>query len=108
MSLTINAINDAPVLDSSGSMSLTAINEDAAASNGDLVSSLIASAGGNRVTDGDPGAAEGIAVVNADDGSGIWQFSLNGGSTWTNFGALSATSARLLAADSSTRVRFCA
>src|SRR5207248_1169110 len=72
-SLTINAVNDAPVLDASKSPALTAVNEDAGApvgAVGTLVSSLVdfASPAGqvDNVTDADGGALLGIAVTAAD------------------------------------------
>ncbi len=106
--ITVNAINDAPVLDNTGNMSLTAINEDIApASNtGTLVSAIIASAGGDRITDADAGALEGIAVANVNNANGTWEFSTNGGASWTPFGSPTTAAARLLAANGTTRVRF--
>jgi hypothetical protein len=95
--------NSAPVL--SGANNLTPISASIAdASNvGSLVSSLIA----GDDSDVDNGAVQGIAVTGIDDSSGVWQYSTNGGSSWTPFAAVSNTSALLLASDaSSTRVRF--
>ena len=91
--LAVTAVNDAPVLDNSGSMSLTAITEDAAAPAGDTVAAIIASAGGNRITDADSGAAEGIALTGLT-GDGAWQYNTGGG--WTDVGAVAGTSALLL------------
>src|SRR5262249_47578176 len=65
-SITVNAVNDAPVLDNSGNISLGTILEDAIGNSGTLITGLIASAGGDRITDVDAGAVEGIAVVTAD------------------------------------------
>ena len=106
--ITVNGDNDAPVLDNTGNMTLTAINEDVAdASNpGTLISAIISSAGGDRITDVDAGAVEGIAVIAANNANGTWQYSINNGTNWTAFGSPSATTARLLAANASTRVRF--
>ncbi|HEX8144756.1 MAG TPA: tandem-95 repeat protein [Pyrinomonadaceae bacterium] len=106
--ITVNGQNDAPVLDNNGNMSLNAISEDIAdASNsGTLVSDIIASAGGDRITDVDAGAIEGIAVTAVDNANGAWQFSINNGGSWTAFGTPNASSARLLAADALTRIRF--
>ena len=108
ISITVNAVNDAPVLDNSGNMSLSAINEDvAAASNtGTLVSGVIASAGGARITDVDAGALQGIAVIAVDNTNGTWQFSIDNGTNWTPFGSPNSLNARLLAANAATRVRF--
>jgi VCBS repeat-containing protein len=92
--------NAAPVL--SGANDLAPVSEDAASNSGTLVSDLIA----GQVTDADPGALSGIAVVAVDDTNGTWQYSTDGGSTWNSFGTVSTTSARLLGADGNTYVRF--
>jgi hypothetical protein len=98
--IVINDLNVAPVL--SGANDLTSIAEDAFTNSGTLVSDLIA----GWVADGDPGAVTGIAVVGVDNTNGTWEFSLDGGATWTAFGAPDVTAARLLAADANTFVRF--
>ncbi len=106
--ITVNGDNDAPVLDNTGNMSLTAINEDvASASNfGTLVFDIIASAGGDRITDLDAGAVEGIAVTAVDNTNGTWEFTTNNGGVWTAFGSPTTSTARLLAPDVATRIRF--
>jgi len=68
------------------------------------VSELLASAGGNRISDEDSGARFGIAIVAADTSHGSWQFSIDGGTTWLALGSVSNGSARLLDADA--RIRF--
>lgn len=50
-----------------------------------------------QMTDVDLGALSGTAVFMAH-GSGVWQYSTDGGA-WTSFGAVSATSALLLSSD---------
>jgi VCBS repeat-containing protein len=104
VAITLNDRNDAPVLDNSGAMALNEINAGQTNNPGTLVADLIASAGGNRITDQDAGAAEGIAIIAANTSNGSWQFSTNGGATWQALGTVSAGSARLLAADA--RIRF--
>ena len=74
--ITVTAVNDAPVLDNTGNMALGTILEDQVGNNGTLVTDLIASAGGDRITDVDAGAVEGIAITAADTASGAWQYSL--------------------------------
>jgi hypothetical protein len=108
VNITVNAANDAPVLDNTGNMTLNAIPQDiAAASNtGTLVSDIIASAGGDRITDVDAGAVEGLAVITVDDTNGTWEYSINGGANWFAIGSVTDDSARLLAADANTRIRF--
>lgn len=94
-SIAVTAVNDAPVLDNSGTMSLTAIDEDSTNPAGNTVASIIVSAGGDRITDPD-GDSEGIAVVAADNTDGAWQYSTNGGTNWNAFATPSTSSARLL------------
>ncbi|MEG3838765.1 Ig-like domain-containing protein, partial [Microcoleus sp. herbarium14] len=95
------AANNAPVLNNSGTPTLTTINEDvASASNtGTLVSALIAGA----VTDPDTADTQGIAVTATDNSNGSWQYSTNSGATWTAFGTPSTVAARLLAGNASIR-----
>ncbi len=90
--LTVTSVNDAPVLTPSGARTLTAINEDPIANPGNSVASVV----GGTITDVDNGAQQGIAVFGVDNTLGSWQFSTNGGTTFTNFGTPSANAARLL------------
>ncbi|MCY2932498.1 MAG: Ig-like domain-containing protein, partial [Planctomycetota bacterium] len=92
--------NAAPAL--AGANDPAGINEDAAGNTGTLVSALIS----GQVTDADAGDGAGIAVTAADNTHGAWQYTTDGGSTWTALGSPSASAARLLAADASTRIRF--
>ena len=100
MSIDVTPVNDAPVL--SGSNNMTGIAEDAFSNSGTLVSALIAT----HVSDVDAGSVSGLAVTAVDNSNGAWQYSTDGGTTWTAFGAPNGTTARLLAADASTYVRF--
>ena len=100
MTINVATVNNAPVL--SGADDLDPIAEDAAVNDGTPISALI----GGHVTDADAGAIAGIAVVSVDDTNGTWQYSLDAGASWTDFGTPSTASARLLAADASTYVRF--
>jgi hypothetical protein len=106
--ITVNGQNDAPVLDNTGNMSLNAINEDVAnaSNNGTLISDIIASAGGDRITDVDAGAVEGIAVIAVNNTNGTWQFTIDNGTNWTPFNTPDGLNARLLASNANTRVRF--
>ena len=109
VSITVNGANDAPVLDNTGNMTLNSIPQDisAASNTGTLVSDIIASAGGDRITDADAGAVEGLAVITVDNSNGTWEYSTTGsGGPWTAFGSPSDSIARLLAADANTRIRF--
>lgn len=73
------------------------------ASSGTLVTDIL----GRQGDDGFSGTA-GIAVTDAPNVAGVghWQYTLNSGSTWSDFGSVSPHSAQVLAADSATQVRF--
>ena len=94
--ITINGVNDAPLLDTLGVMTLTTINEDDIANQGDLISDIIQSAGGDRITDFDTGAEEGFAIVGRNFGNGEWEYSTNGGTSWVTVSSVSETNALLL------------
>ncbi len=94
--ITVQAVNDAPFLDNSGTMTLTSINENQTTNGGDTVAAIIASAGGDRITDPDASAVEGIAITASSSTYGTWQYSTNGGSNWNNVGTVSDNSALLL------------
>ena len=93
-------VNSAPTL--AGANNLAAVLEDAVGDAGTAVGALLA----GQMGDIDPGALQGIAITAADNSSGAWQYSTNGGSSWTAFGTPSGAAARLLAADGNTYVRF--
>jgi hypothetical protein len=98
--ITATAVNDAPVL--GGTVALTAINEDVSDSAGTLVSALIA----GQITDADAAALTGIAVTAVDATNGVWQYTTDGGTSWTPIAGVAATSALLLTAEANMRVRF--
>ncbi len=108
--VTIQQVNDAPVLDISTSPALTAILEDAAAPvNGStdgstLVSDLIGTSGTGNFSDVD-GDQAGIAITGISS-RGTLFYSLDGGATWAAAGSVSAGAALLLHADASTRLYF--
>ncbi|MBI3838016.1 MAG: SBBP repeat-containing protein [Planctomycetia bacterium] len=104
--ITVTAVNDAPVLNNSGSPQLASIPQAPSSNPGTLVSDIIASMSPlGSITDVDAGALQGIAVIGVDSSNGVWQYSTNGGANWTPFGDLSVN-ARLLAADAGTRIQF--
>jgi ELWxxDGT repeat protein len=94
--------NVAPVLSSNPVPMFGPINEDVRVSAGSLVQYLVSS----TQTDADANALKGVAVVAASTANGVWQYSLDGGTTWRAMGQISSTDARLLPANSTTRVRF--
>jgi hypothetical protein len=97
--------NSAPRLDTAGAFRMPDLREDTPTS-GVLVRDLIASAGGDRITDPNTGAREGIAIIAANVSHGTWQYSLDNGRTWRALGSPTSSSARLLASDTVTRIRF--
>jgi uncharacterized repeat protein (TIGR01451 family) len=104
VSITVTSTNNAPVLDNTGTLLLTPILQDNTNSPGDSVISLLASGGGDPITDIDPGALEGLAVTGVDDANGTWQYSINAGATWLPLGGVADTTAVLL--DQDGLVRF--
>jgi hypothetical protein len=89
--ITINSVNDAPVLDNGPIRELDAINEDQVASGGTDVWGLIA----GSFTDAD-GDSWGIAITAADTTNGTWEYSIDTGTTWSSLGSPTESSARLL------------
>ncbi|MBT2325016.1 VCBS domain-containing protein [Variovorax paradoxus] len=113
VTVTIAGTNEAPVLSAAATPVLASANEDAGAPTGavgTLVSSLVnpnPPAGGlDNVTDADNGAITGIALTGVNAANGSWWYSTNGGAAWMAVGAVSDSSALLLAADSNTRIYF--
>ena len=107
---TVTSVNDAPVLDNSGDVALNTQAEDAGAPSGavgTLISDLVSlDAGSGNVTDVDNSATTGVAITGADTTNGTYFYSTNGGSTWIALGSVSDSSARVLRADSNTRIYF--
>jgi uncharacterized delta-60 repeat protein len=104
LAITIADVNDAPALDNSGTMTLTSISEDQLNNLGNTVSDIISSAGGNRISDVDNGAIEGIAITGLDQATGVWEFSVDNAGSWIAVGTVSDASALLLRATD--RIRF--
>ena len=96
--------NTPPTLDESAVLSFTPVGEDDLDPPGDSVAALLASAATDPISDSDPQARRGLAVIAAQNDNGTWQFSVDSGQTWLAFGPLSAQSATLL--DESARLRF--
>ncbi|RPJ02905.1 MAG: DUF11 domain-containing protein, partial [Chloroflexi bacterium] len=105
VTLRVLPINDAPVLDPAGSMQLAAVSAGDLNNPGTLIRDLLVSAG-DRISDVDTSALEGVAVTAADTTHGQWQYSTTGGLAWEALGIPSASAARLLASDADTRLRF--
>ncbi|QYZ68898.1 hypothetical protein JO391_14190 [Neotabrizicola shimadae] len=96
--LTIDPVNDRPIL-TPVAPAFATISEDAVTNTGRTVAPFLGGAATD--IDGDP---LGIAVTGQDDGNGTWQFSLDNGATWSEFGSVSDAGALLLRATD--RVRF--
>ncbi len=79
--LDLSAYNNAPVLDNAGTMALTTITEDDFTNSGNTVAEIVASAGGDRITDTD-GDPEGVLIEDFTVDEGYWEFSIDGGTTW--------------------------
>ncbi|MFG6456458.1 DUF4347 domain-containing protein [Pelomonas nitida] len=90
-SLTVTSVNDAPVL-TPASPTLTGLTDSDINNAGQTVASII----GSSITDVDSGAVQGIAVTGLVSGTGTWQYSTNGGSSWSNVGTVTSASALLL------------
>lgn len=84
--------NHAPVLDSSYLATLSNVAKGSTNPAGNSVASIVASS----ISDADANAQKGIAVYATVITNGQWQYSLNSGSTWTSFGTISSSAARLL------------
>ena len=102
--VSINAVNDAPVLDNTGNMFLVDINENVFNSLGNRVETIIASAGGDRITDPDLNALEGLAIIEVGSSNGSWQYSLDAGATWLTFENVTNQTATVL--NPAARIRF--
>src|SRR5262249_16900330 len=95
--LHITPVNDAPV--ATGSATLAAIDEDTASPPGATVSTLFAgnfSDGVDQVPGGSSGNTfAGIAVSShtVDASKGAWQYSTDGGNSWTPLGGATGTAA---------------
>ena len=86
-------------MDDTNAMILTTIPQNRQNNAGDLISAIIASAGGDPITDAD-GDPEGIAIIDAPgNGQGAWQYFPNTMNNWSNVnfgGNATETNARLL------------
>ncbi|MEP4681788.1 MAG: LamG-like jellyroll fold domain-containing protein [Rhodopirellula bahusiensis] len=105
--VTVTAVNDAPVLDNSGNLTLTNQTEDAGAPSGAVgtVITDLVSLGGN-VTDADGSPQTGIAITSAATTNGTWLYTTDSGTNWIALGTVSDSSARVLEASSDTRIYF--
>ncbi|TFH86517.1 DUF4347 domain-containing protein [Billgrantia azerbaijanica] len=110
--VSMAARNDAPVLDAAQSPALSAITEDMSevANTGTSVGDLIVN---GSISDPDGGAVEAIAVIGVDNSHGVWQYTLDGGATWSDVSGttgstvdLTTTALLLDGSDPHQQVRF--
>ncbi len=101
--LIVTSVNDAPALNISGDPILPSRTEDQISildNPGTTVAAMLATgANGDPITDVDNGALDGIAII-ATTGLNAagWQFSMDGGASYSQVGTVSNGSARLLPA----------
>ncbi|WP_238593870.1 LamG-like jellyroll fold domain-containing protein, partial [Endozoicomonas atrinae] len=104
--ILVNAVNDAPVVNTSASLNLTAINEDDTNSDGSYVYQVAQ----GSITDPDgyfgDDSIEAMAITSVDNTNGTWQYKIGWNDPWTNIddGSLADNHALLL--DSYNKVRF--
>src|SRR5262249_48964828 len=98
--------NQAPVLNVTGTSSLPTLLENPVSNPGELLSSLISGLGANPISDSSGSQHQGIAITQADQTNGIWQYSLDSGNTWQVFPTVSNTTALTLASNGVTKIRF--
>jgi hypothetical protein len=99
VTVTVEPVNDAPVLDSGKSPALGDVPEDAPSPvgyAGTPVSGLVQIGGAlDNVSDPD-GPSLGVAVIGSDRSNGDWFYSIDNGGTWSNLGTPSENQARTL------------
>jgi hypothetical protein len=101
--INITSVNDAPVLDPTGTPVLPFIP---------VLGKVLPASGPiadltGFVSDVDAGALKGVAVTAVDTSHGKWQFNLSGAANgWTDITGVSASHALLLAADGTTLIQF--
>ena len=99
--LSVDNVNDAPVLNVTPSPTLTAVAANATDPAGNTIADIIVD---GSITDPDGGAVEAIALTGVDNANGTWEFSTNAGSSWTAVGPVSDSAALLL--DGTAMLRF--
>lgn len=101
---TATTVNSAPVLQLTEPLMISDIDEDNLQSPGNTVAEILASGGGNPITDTDPGALVGIAIIGSGASVGSWEYATTLPPEWKPVGVVSETAALLLGDES--RLRF--
>ncbi|WP_321529767.1 tandem-95 repeat protein [uncultured Desulfuromonas sp.] len=100
ISISVTALNDAPT--STGSDPTITVVEDAADPSGQTVSALFSgnySDAADAVTDGSSAnALAGVAITGLVNDKGVWQYSTDGGTSWSGVTSVADTNALVLAA----------
>ncbi|GAA6619819.1 DUF4347 domain-containing protein [Scytonema sp. NUACC26] len=107
VAITVNGVNDAPVLlDTAVTFSPVSQNTGApVGAVGTLVSSLVKLGVNGNVTDSDS-SVTGIAITSANTTNGSFYYSIDNGVNWIPLGVVSDANARLIAADTNSRIYF--
>ena len=100
--ISIEAVNDAPVLDNTETFVLTAIEEDSYDPVGNIVADFIVD--GSITESFGEEVIESIAIVSVDNLNGIWQYKLQESYEWTDLLNVSEQNSLLL--DSNDSIRF--
>jgi hypothetical protein len=112
--VSVARANDAPLL-ATGTYALGSIPEDPSSNPGisvqAFVNTLISGGHYSDADDGHPSGytdPRGIAITVVDNSNGTWQYSTDGGSTWTNIPSIGAVQGFVLAADAAgqNKIRF--
>ena len=90
--VVMSHVNRRPVLNVTPVVSFPQVVSGNSSHLGSRVATLV----NGRMTDPDANSKRGIVIVGADQAAGAWQYSLDGGGTWTAVGTVSASSALLL------------
>ncbi len=89
--VSVTPTNDAPVL-TPFAPELPAITEDETANGGRTVAAVV----GTSIADPDGASPNGIAITGTDGTTGVWQFSIDEGGSWSAVGTVSGANALLL------------
>lgn len=102
-------VNTAPTLDASGTPTLDAIPNTIsnAANVGTPVNTILNRMGPGGITDPDPGALRGMAIIGLTGTvNGTWQYTIDNGTNWSNILTTGSANALLLSNTSTTKIRF--
>ncbi|WP_138379547.1 cadherin domain-containing protein [Luteithermobacter gelatinilyticus] len=101
LTITVNNVNEAPVLNVSYDPEMTAINEDVISPTGTSIATLVAN---GSITDPDGAEVEAIALTGLNSTNGVWEYRIGAGN-WQAVGSVSVSNALLLDAGDSLRFK---